>query len=71
MIEKGFFFCEVIRIILSYEYCKNEDFRSVMNVLERLEKKFWVRIVIILVRKFCNDGKVDMAVLFFYKLLDK
>ena len=42
-----------------------------MSVLDRLEKKPWVRTASILVRKLSSERKVDIAAQFFHKLLDK
>ncbi|KAL9297128.1 hypothetical protein ACSQ67_023024 [Phaseolus vulgaris] len=70
MIEKGLTPCEVTRVTLAYEYCKIEDSCSAMVVLERLEKKPWIRTVNTLVRKLSSEKKVGMAALFFRKLLD-
>lgn len=71
MIGNGLSPCEVTRLTLSYECCKNDDANTAMSVLERLEKKLWVRTVNTLVRKLCCDGKVETAAFFFHKLLDK
>ncbi|KAF4373548.1 hypothetical protein F8388_025242 [Cannabis sativa] len=70
-IEKGLSPCEVTRVTLAYEYCKREKFSSAMAILERLEKRLWIRTVNTLVRKLCSDKKVGMAALFFHKLVDK
>jgi len=70
MIEKGLTPCEVTRVTLAYEYCKIEDSCSAMVILERLEKKPWIRTVNTLVRKLSSEKKVGMAALFFHKLLD-
>jgi pentatricopeptide repeat protein len=70
MIEKGLTPCEVTRVTLAYEYCKVDDCLSAMVILERLEKKLWIRTANTLVRKLCSEKKVGMAALFFNKLLD-
>ncbi|KAJ1443683.1 Tetratricopeptide-like helical domain superfamily [Sesbania bispinosa] len=70
MIEKGLTPCEVTRVTLAYEYCKADYSGFALAILERLEKKLWIRTANTLVRKLCDDRKVDMAALFFHKLLD-
>ena len=42
-----------------------------MIILERLDKKLWIRTVNTLVRKLCSEKKVGIAALFFHRLLDK
>ncbi|KAF2314038.1 hypothetical protein GH714_021668 [Hevea brasiliensis] len=71
MIDKGLSPCEVTRLTLAYEYCKQGDAASAMIILERLEKKLWIRTVNTLIRKLCSEKKVGVAALFFHKLLDK
>ncbi|KAL0534591.1 hypothetical protein IC582_028882 [Cucumis melo] len=71
MIDKGLSPCEVTRVSLAYEYCKTEDCASAMVILERLNKKLWIRSVHTLIRKLCCEKKVALAALFFHKLLDK
>nr|XP_025696547.1 pentatricopeptide repeat-containing protein At4g19890 isoform X1 [Arachis hypogaea]XP_025696549.1 pentatricopeptide repeat-containing protein At4g19890 isoform X1 [Arachis hypogaea] len=70
MLEKGLVPCEVTRVSLAYEYCKIDDGFSAMAVLEKLEKKLWIRTANTLVRKLCSEKKVGLAALLFHKLLD-
>lgn len=71
MIDKGLSPCEVTRVTLAYEYCKIDDSATAMIILERLDKRLWIQTVKTLVRKLCSEGKVGIAALFFYRLLDK
>ncbi|KAJ6869522.1 hypothetical protein NC651_034302 [Populus alba x Populus x berolinensis] len=71
MVDKGLSPCEVTRLTLAYEYCKQDESATAMVILERLDKKLWIRTVNTLIRKLCSERKVGMAVLFFHKLLDK
>ncbi|PPR91038.1 hypothetical protein GOBAR_AA29640 [Gossypium barbadense] len=71
MMDKGLFPCEVTRLTLAYEYCKKGDSAIAMVMLERLEKKLWMRTVNTLIRKLCSEKKVGIAALFFHRLLDK
>ena len=71
MMDKGMSPCEVTRLTLAYEYCKKDDSCTAMAVLDRLEKKLWIRTVNTLVRKLCSEEKFEMAALFFHNLLDK
>ncbi|KAJ6410618.1 hypothetical protein OIU84_007378 [Salix udensis] len=71
MVDKGLSPREVTRLTLAYEYCKQDDSATAMIILERLDKKLWIRTVNTLIRKLCSEKKVGMAVLFFHKLLDK
>ncbi|KAF6167966.1 hypothetical protein GIB67_020536 [Kingdonia uniflora] len=71
MVDKRFSPCEVTRLTLAYEYCKKDDSATAMDLLDRLDKKLWIRTVNTLVRKLCREGKVETAAIFFHKLLDK
>ncbi|KAJ6339363.1 hypothetical protein OIU77_007350 [Salix suchowensis] len=71
MVDKGLSPREVTRLTLAYEYCKQDDSATAMIILERLDKRLWIRTVNTLIRKLCSEKKVGMAVLFFHKLLDK
>ncbi|KAL3654584.1 hypothetical protein CASFOL_001569 [Castilleja foliolosa] len=70
MTEKGVSPCEVTRLTIAYEFCKKDECLKAMGLLERLEKRLWVRTVRTLVRKLCSEKKVEMAAHFFDKLLD-
>ncbi|KAM1032498.1 hypothetical protein ACFX2I_036078 [Malus domestica] len=71
MMDKGLSPCEVTRFTLAYKYCMKDDSAAAMVMLERLEKKLWIRTVNTLVRKLCSEKKVGIAALFFHKLVDK
>ncbi|KAM1123026.1 hypothetical protein ACFX13_004561 [Malus domestica] len=70
MMDKGLSPCEVTRLTLAYKYCMKDDSAAAMVMLERLEKKLWIRTVNTLVRKLSSDKKVGIAALFFHKLMD-
>ncbi|KAL0363736.1 UNVERIFIED_CONTAM: Pentatricopeptide repeat-containing protein [Sesamum calycinum] len=70
MIGKGISPCEVTRMTIAYEFCKKDESCTAMALLDRLEKKLWVRTISTLVRKLCSEQKVDMAAQFFDKLFD-
>ncbi|KAK9937139.1 hypothetical protein M0R45_013950 [Rubus argutus] len=71
MMDKGLSPCEVTRLTLAHKYCQKDDYATAMVILERLEKKLWIRTVNTLVRKLCSEKKVGIAALFFHKLVDK
>lgn len=71
MTDKGISPCEVARLTLAYEYCIIDDSSTAMIILDKLDKKLWIRTVNTLIRKLCNDQKVDIASVFFHKLIDR
>ncbi|CAI9112849.1 OLC1v1013346C1 [Oldenlandia corymbosa var. corymbosa] len=71
MMNKGQSPCEVTRLTKAYEYCKKDESSVALNLLDKLDKKLWVRTVSILVRKLCSEKKVDIAAMFFDKLVEK
>lgn len=71
MIDMGLSPCEVTRLTMAYELCKKDESSVAMALLDKLEKKLWVRTVSTLVRKLCCEKKVDIAALFLDKLLNK
>lgn len=71
MVDKGLSPCEVTRVTLAYEYCMKEKSSMAISLLDRLDKKSWIRTVTILVRKLCYAKKVDVASMFLHKLIDK
>ncbi|MCD7456730.1 hypothetical protein HAX54_032920 [Datura stramonium] len=71
MRDKGIPPCEVTRLTVAYEYCKNNEPTIAMDLLDSLDKKLWIRTVSTLVRKLCSEKNVDIAALFFHKLLDR
>ena len=70
-IDKGLSPCEAIRLKLAYEYCKIYNSDTAKIILEKLDKKLWIRSVNTLVRKLCSERKVGIAALFFHRLLNK
>lgn len=71
MLDKGLSPCEVTRLTIAYEYCKIEESATALVMLDRLDRKLWVRTVRTLVRKLCSEKKVGMATLFFHRLVDR
>ncbi|CAM8972920.1 unnamed protein product [Rhodiola kirilowii] len=71
MMDKGLAPSEVTRLTLAYEYCKKDESAVAMAILERLDKKLWIRTVNSLIRKLCCEKKVGIASLFLHRLLDK
>lgn len=70
-IDKGLSPCEATRLKLAYEYCKIYNSDTAKIILEKLDKKLWIRSVNTLVRKLCSERKVGIAALFFHRLLNK
>ena len=70
-IDKGLSLCEATRLPLVYEYCKIYNSDTAIIILERLDKKLWIRSVNTLVRKLCSERKVGIEALFFHRLLTK
>lgn len=70
-IDKGLSLCEATRLPLVYEYCKIYNSDTAIIILERLDKKLWIRSVNTLVRKLCSERKVGIEALFFHRLLNK
>ncbi|KAK3041192.1 hypothetical protein RJ639_028452 [Escallonia herrerae] len=71
MLDKGLAPCEVTRLTIAYEYCKKDESSTAIVLLDRLDKKLWIRTVNTLIRKLCSERKVDLAASFFHKLYDK
>ncbi|KAJ0987344.1 hypothetical protein J5N97_005700 [Dioscorea zingiberensis] len=70
MLAKGLVPCEVTRVTLAYEYCKNDRSDTALSILDRLDKKHWIRTTNILVRKLCSEGEVESSSIFLDKMLD-
>ncbi|KAK1322560.1 Pentatricopeptide repeat-containing protein [Acorus calamus] len=71
MVDKGLVPCEVSRVTLAYEYCVKEEPEVAMALLDRLEKKAWIRTANVLTRKLSCRGDADTAALFLRRLLEK
>ncbi|GER41007.1 pentatricopeptide repeat-containing protein [Striga asiatica] len=70
MMNRGISPPEVTRLTIAYEFCRKGESLTAMVLLDRLDKKLWIRTVRTLVRKLCSEQKVEMAAQFFDKLLE-
>ncbi|MQL99847.1 hypothetical protein Taro_032584 [Colocasia esculenta] len=61
MVDKGLCPCEVTRVTLAYEYCGKDEHFHAMALLDRLDKKLWIRTANILVRKLSSEGKLGLG----------
>ncbi|CAI0556803.1 unnamed protein product [Linum tenue] len=71
MFDWGLSPSEVTRVTLAYEYFKQDDSATAIIIMERFEKKLWIRTATTLIRKLGSEKKVGIASLLFHKLLDK
>ncbi|KAH7656198.1 Pentatricopeptide repeat-containing protein [Dioscorea alata] len=71
MLDKSLVPCDVTRATLAYEYCKKDQPDNALSIMDRLDKKHWIRTANTLVRKLCSEAEVETSSIFLDRILNK